>query len=177
MPILPLLTESAPPEAQRVLNRLQSQYATLPVSFGFMAHQPAVVDAVSNLLRAVMSDDSITAKHRELAYLKTAMLIDCKLCTVNHTAAAGHAGYSKAQLAALADESSSPLFDDTEKMILRYVEQVTVSPGLGSEQLLAELTERLGDVGVIALTQVILVANYLTRFNNALRTESAVCSI
>ena len=56
-------------------------------------------------------------------------------------------------------------------MIIRYTEQVTVTSGLGSEGLLNDLQERLGDVGVVALTQVILIANYLTRFNNALRTH------
>lgn len=171
MPILPLKTKTAPPEAKRIPKLMQSQYAAVPVSFAFMAHQPAVLEAVSDLLRTVMGDDCLTAKHRELAYLKTAMLVDCQLCTTNHTASARRAGYSEAQIAALADGVSSRLFDDTEIAILRYVEQVTVNPGLGSEQLLDELRQRLGDVGVVAITQVILVANYLTRFNNALRTH------
>lgn len=171
MAVTPLKTKTAPPQAKRVLKLMQSQYAAVPVSFAFMAHQPAVLEDVSNLLRTVMGDDAITVKHRELAYLKTALLVDCKLCTANHTASARRAGYSEAQIAALADGTSNALFDETEQAIIRYTEQVTVTSGLGSEGLLNDLQKRLGDVGVVALTQVILIANYLTRFNNALRTH------
>ena len=149
MSIMPLRTKTAPPEAKRVLKRLQSQYAAVPVSFAFMAHQPAVLDTVSNLLRTVMSDDCITIQHRELAYLKTAMLVDCQLCTSNHTASAMRAGYSDAQISALTEDTSSTLFDDTENTILRYVTQVTRDPGLGSGQLLDELTEQLGEIGAV----------------------------
>jgi AhpD family alkylhydroperoxidase len=172
MSIPPVRTSSASAEEKRVLKLMQSQYAAVPHSFAFMAHQPAVLEGVSNLLRTIMGNDAVTPRHRELAYLKTALLVDCRLCIANHTESALQVGYSAAHIDAMSDYESSPLFTDTERTILEYVEQVTLEAGLGSEEILDRLQSQLGDRGVVAITQVILIANYMTKFNNALRTHS-----
>ena len=129
-----------------------------------------VQEQASAVLKALGRLDE---KLRELAYLKTAMLADCKLCIANHTAYARAAGASEAQIAAMADFEGSGAFSDLEKDILRYVEHVVCRPGKSPQALLEKLRDGLGNDGVIVLTQVIGIANLFSRFNNALHTYSS----
>ena len=136
-----------------------------------MASNPAALNAFSDFLRAVMGSEALSKKYKELAYLKSAMAVQCALCTGNHRRSAKRVGYTEEQLDALEDYAGSALFSEEEKTVLRYTDQFSLEPGLGSEILLQELKRFLTDEQIIELTMVIGLANYFGRFNNALRTH------
>jgi AhpD family alkylhydroperoxidase len=158
-------------EAEGLLAELERQYQTLPKAFAYMACNPEALRAFSEFLRAVMGGGSLPRKYKELAYLKAAMDVKCALCTGNHRRSARRAGYSEDQLDALEDYGSSALFTEEEKIILRYADQFSREPGLGSPNLLDELKGFLSDGQIVELTMVLGLANYFGRFNNALRTH------
>ena len=170
--IEPVSLRNADAEARAVLDEVRKDYPKMPISFSFMATQPKALKAFSELIGDVMSDPRLDPKHRELAYLKTAMLADCKLCIVNHTASARRIGLTEEQIEAMDDFDRTDAFDDLEKAILRYAEHVACQPGKSPEPLLRQLRDALGNEAVIALTQVIGIANLFSRFNNALHTYS-----
>jgi AhpD family alkylhydroperoxidase len=171
--IEPVSLRNADTEARAVLDDLRKEYPRLPISFAYMATQPKALEAFAALLREVMGDPRLDEKYRELAHLKTAMLADCKLCIGNHTTAARSVGLSEEQIGAMSDFDRSDVFDELEKAILRYVEHITCKPGKSPAPLLRQLRDGLGNDGVVALTQVIGIANLFSRFNNALHTYSS----
>lgn len=168
--IEPVSLRNASSEARAVLDEVRQGYPKMPISFSYMAIQPKALKAFSDLIDEVMGDPRLEARHRELAYLKAAMLADCKLCTANHSASARRIGFTDAQIDSMDDFENTDLFDDLEKAILRYAEHVAREPGKSPEPLLRQLREALGNDGVIVLTQVIGIANLFSRFNNALHT-------
>ncbi len=169
----PVSLRDADADARAVLDRLRKTYAKVPVSFAYMAAQPKALAAFSAFLQEVMADPRLDEKYRELAYLKTAMLADCKLCIANHSVAAKGVGLSEEQIGAMGDFACSDAFDALEKAILQYVEHVACQPGKSPAPLLKQLRQGLGNDGVIVLTQVIGIANLFSRFNNALQTYSS----
>jgi alkylhydroperoxidase family enzyme len=76
----------------------------------------------------------------------------------------------KEKFEALANYETSPLFDDLERLVIRYAEQMTtrvqVEPAL-TEQLKKQLTPSQ----LVQLTLSIAAANFTNRFNEALGTE------
>ena len=74
------------------------------------------------------------------------------------------------KFAALAEAATSPLFSPLERRAIRYAEEMTVKV-----QVDAALVEALrGDLGAAALVQLtasIAIANFTTRFNEALGTD------
>ena len=168
--IEPVSLRNASSEARAVLDEVRQGYPKMPISFSYMAIQPKALKAFSDLIDEVMGDPRLEARHRELAYLKAAMLADCKLCTANHSASARRIGFTDDQIGSMDDFENTDLFDDLEKAILRYAEHVAREPGKTPEPLLRQLREALGNDGVIVLTQVIGIANLFSRFNNALHT-------
>ena len=171
--IEPVSLRDAKPDARAVLDDLRKKHAKVPVSFAYMAAQPEALEAFSAFQLAVMGDPRLEERHRELAYLKTAMLAGCKLCIANHTASARSAGLSAEQIGAMANFDASDAFNDLEKAILRYTEHVVCKAGKSPAPLLEQLRDGLGNDGVIVLTQVIGIANLFSRFNNALHTYSS----
>lgn len=163
-------------EARAVLDALSKSHAKMPVSFAYMAVQPAALEGFEQFYKNVINDPRLDERLREMAYLKTAILAGCDLCNANHTASALEVGLSYAQIADMADMGAfedSDVFNDLEKAILRYVEHVAVQPGKSPEALLRQLRDGLGNDGVVILTQVIGIANLFSRFNNALHTYSS----
>ncbi|MBW2426257.1 MAG: carboxymuconolactone decarboxylase family protein [Deltaproteobacteria bacterium] len=171
--IEPVSLRNADAEARAVLDEVRRGYARMPISFSYMAIQPRALKAFSDLIDEVMGDSRLEARYRELAFLKAAMLADCRLCTANHSAAARQVGITDEQIAAMDDYERAELFDDLERAILRFTEHVAREPGKTPEPLLRQLRDGLGNDAVIVLTQVIGIANLFSRFNNALHTYSS----
>ncbi|ANK82370.1 MAG: hypothetical protein TEF_17395 [Rhizobiales bacterium NRL2] len=168
----PVSLRNAEPEARAVLDRLRKDWAKVPVSFAFMAAQPKALDAFATYAKEVIYNGPLDPKIRELAYLRTAQLAGCRLCVANHTAAARDAGVEDAKIENIDRSADSGAFSDLEKAVLRFAEHVASKPGKAPADLLAELHAGLGNDGVVALTQVIGLANLFSRFNNALHTYS-----
>lgn len=76
----------------------------------------------------------------------------------------------KEKFAALPQYETSPLFDEVERLVIRYAEQMTtrvqVEPAL-TEQLAKHLTP----AQLVQLTLSIAAANFTNRFNEALGVE------
>lgn len=80
---------------------------------------------------------------------------------------------SKEKFDALAAYATSPLFDDLERLVLRYAEQMTVNVQVDAA-LTEQLKARLTPQQLVQLTMSIAAANFTTRFNEALATELEV---
>lgn len=168
----PVSLRNAEPEARAVLDRLRKDWSKVPVSFAFMAAQPKALEAFAAYSKEVIWGSPLDPKLRELAYLRTAQLAGCKLCVANHAQAARDEGVEEAKIEAIDRSAGSDAFTALEKAVLRFAEHVASKPGKAPADLLRELHEGLGNDGVVALTQVIGVANLFSRFNNALHTYS-----
>ena len=79
----------------------------------------------------------------------------------------------KEKFDALRDYATSPLFDDLERLVIRYAEQMTVKVQVDAA-LAEELKARLTPQQLVQLTMSIAAANFTTRFNEALATELEV---
>ena len=79
----------------------------------------------------------------------------------------------KEKFDALPQYETSPLFDELERLVIRYAEQMTtrvqVDPALGQQ-----LKKQLTPTQLVQLTLSIAAANFTNRFNEALGTELEV---
>jgi alkylhydroperoxidase family enzyme len=77
---------------------------------------------------------------------------------------------SREKFDALAEHETSPLFDDLERLVLRYAEQMTTRVQVDAA-LVDALKKRLTPQQLVQLTLSIAAANFTNRFNEALGTE------
>jgi uncharacterized peroxidase-related enzyme len=164
----PLTKEQASPELQDTFEKLAGRAGKVPNIFAVMAHRPAVLNAFLPLYKAVISEGTVGAKYKELAYLRASMVNGCEYCTRAHMASSKGAGVTAEQVAALPFYSRSPLFDEKEKATILYADRVTRGPaGIRSSEL-QELRKFYDEGQIVELTLAVCIANFTNRFNDAL---------
>lgn len=66
----------------------------------------------------------------------------------------------------------SELFDDTEKIVLRYADAITYSDQDVDDQLFEQLQKHFTEDMIVELTAIIAWENFSSKFNRALRVPS-----
>ena len=74
----PLAKDQASPELHKVYDVLQSEIGKVPNLFGVIARFPSAMKSLIQFYDAVMSTGTIEARYKELAYLKTSNINDCR---------------------------------------------------------------------------------------------------
>jgi len=74
----PLTKEQAPDELHKIYDAVQADFGKMPNIFGVVARFPAALKALIPFYDAVMNKGRIDAKYKELAYLKTSSINDCR---------------------------------------------------------------------------------------------------
>ena len=79
----------------------------------------------------------------------------------------------KEKFDALPQYETSPLFDELERLVIRYAEQMTTRVQV-EPALIEQLTKQLSPAQLVQLTLSIAAANFTNRFNEALGAELEV---
>ncbi len=74
----PLKKEQAPDELKNIYDSIQEEIGKVPNLFGVVARFPAALKTLVHFYDAVMSKGKIDARYKELAYLKTSNINDCR---------------------------------------------------------------------------------------------------
>lgn len=81
-------------------------------------------------------------------------------------------GVSEEKIRALEHYRESPLFSDSEKVVLDYASAMTHSDRDVSDELFQQLQQYYDDDAIVDLTAVIAWENASSKFNRALRIDS-----
>jgi alkylhydroperoxidase family enzyme len=81
-------------------------------------------------------------------------------------------GISDEKLLALLDWEASPLFDETERLVLEYADSMTITGRDVSDDLFDRLRQRFDDDAIVELTEIVAWENASSKFNRALRVPS-----
>jgi len=118
---------------------------------------------------------------RYLAVLGAASSIDCPWCLDFGSHLAGRAGLDEVKLRELHRWRTSEVFDDDERLVLAYADQVCATPVSVDDALVQQLRQRLGERGLVELTALIALENQRSRFNAAMgvlpQGWSRVCAL
>ena len=89
-----------------------------------LGNQPAALRAFMGMSRYIRDDADLPAKLRELAVVATGYALDVHYEKYHHIRIARQVGVSEAQLAAFPDWSAADVFDETERAVVAYADQV-----------------------------------------------------
>lgn len=125
---------------------------------------------------------SVPRHLRDLAQLGAASAIGCPWCLDFGSHQATRGGLSDAKLRELHRWRESPVYDEDERLVLDYAEQLTMAtPVTVDEGVTNRLRERFGQKGLVELTALIALENQRSRFNAAMgvlpQGWSRVCAL
>ena len=166
--VKPLDISQAPSDSQPILQAIEKKFGQSLNIFNTLAYQPDVLGGVTQINDGIRND--LPEKLRELAYFKSSQVNGCEYCSHYHKAAAEKAGASDAQLADISNYAESDAFDDQEKAVLEYAEQLTKRAEVDPATV-AKLKKFLDDRQLVTLAATVALANFTNRFNHGLDVQ------
>jgi len=153
--------EQAPPEIKELFQQIEDNGARIINFYKVLANSPHVARNAIRLGNSLIGKTTLSPKLRELTIMRIAKLCDCEYEWVQHTPVALQSGVSRAQLDAIGSWKESNNFDEEERVILQYVDEVAQNVKVAdatfealnkylNEQHIVEITLAIGWWGMLA---------------------------
>jgi uncharacterized peroxidase-related enzyme len=166
--VAPVTEQQADAKLKAIFDNLKQKLGKVPNFFAILAHKPQILETFLPFYQAVTGPGAVEQRYKELAYLKSSMTNGCEYCTRAHTASAKQAGVKPEEIQAITFYQRSPLFDDKDKAVIQYADQVTRGASGVSDGSRRELKKFFNDEQIVELTAVVAIANFTNRINDAL---------
>ncbi len=161
--------QDAAEKIKPVFEGMEKKIGVVPNVFRAMAHNPEMLEAFL-ALNATLPRTKLDGKLRELAYIKTSELNGCDYCLHHHRALGKKAGLSDRQVAETAQFETSDAYDDLQRDVMRYAEEVTRHINV-DDAVYDRLKQKLGDREIVELAMTVGIANFTNRVTETLRLE------
>lgn len=171
----PVASDEASPEVLAMWSDAEIVLGRVPNFLRTVSHSPAVFRWIVPFVATLHRDGAgaiLDAKTKNLAVLKTSFANDCSYC-VGHTVALGkHFGLSVEQAAALeGDYIHSSLFDEREKAVIWWAEEVTNNNAKYNKECFENLRKHFSEAEIVELTLISGMFNMVNKFNEALHVQ------
>ncbi|MGA7227287.1 MAG: carboxymuconolactone decarboxylase family protein [Acidimicrobiia bacterium] len=147
------------------------------------AHIPGLLRAYGRLEQATGRLKQMDQRYMALAAMKTATLVTCEYCIDLGSQISRRLGLTDEELLALPRYQDSPLFDETDRIVIDYAVGMTRTPAEVPDELFTKLTDRFEDSQIVELTHLIAMENMRGRFGIGLDigaagfSEGMVCAL
>jgi 4-carboxymuconolactone decarboxylase len=162
--------EQAPPEIKELFQQIEDNGARIINLYKVLANSPHVARNAIRLGNSLIGKTTLSPKLRELTIMRIAKLCDCEYEWVQHTPVALQSGVNRAQLDAIGSWKESNNFDEEERVILQYVDEVAQNVKVADATFEA-LNKYLIDQNIVELTLAIGWWGMLARLFVALEVE------
>ena len=153
--------KQAPPEVREIFQKIEDNGARILNLYKVAAHSPKVILNLIRLGNSVIGRMELPPKLREIVILRVAKLTGSEYEWAQHVPVALEVGISQKQLDSISDWKSSSEFNNEERAVLQYTDEVarnvTVTDqtfnslkNFFNEQTIVELTITIGYYGMLA---------------------------
>ena len=153
--------EQASPEVREIFQKIEDNGARILNLYKVAAHSPKVCLNLIRLGNSIIGRMELSPKLREIVILRVATLTGSEYEWAQHVPVALQLGVSQKQLDAISDWKNSPEFNDEERAVLQYTDEVAQKvkvtdqtfdrlKSLFNEQAIVELTITIGYYGMLA---------------------------
>ena len=168
--------EQAPPEVREIFQKMSARGAKIANIYRVMAHSQAAFLPFLKLGNALLLRASLDAKLRELAILRVARLTGSQYEWQQHETIARESGVTPEQFAAIDHWADSAAFDQRERAVLQYVDEVAQQVAV-ADATFAQAHQYLNEAELVELTLSVgfwgLVARFLVPMEVDLEQEVA----
>jgi alkylhydroperoxidase family enzyme len=147
MALIPYVDEKNAPEVVREM--MERTPIKLNV-FRMIANSEAAVRPFSQLGNALLTKAKLDSKLREIAILRTAKVSHSVYEWTQHVPIAKAVGVTEQQVAAIDDWEKASCFNEVEKLVLKFTDEVARNVK-GSKETLAALAKKLGTAEIVEL--------------------------
>ena len=162
--------DQAHPIIREMFQKWEDQGVPIDNIFKVTGHCPYIGRNFMRLANSILQGEELPAKLRELAILRVGNLTQAEYEFAHHTQIGLQAGVSQKQIDEISKWATSAEFNDQERAVLAYTDQVTADIRVKDETF-AKLKGFLSEHAIVELTAVIGFYNMACRFLVALQVE------
>jgi uncharacterized peroxidase-related enzyme len=169
--IKPLNPEELPDALQQAMAMAEQMMGFVSNDSLTMARNPALLEAVAALVRAIYAPGKVDDGLKRLIGLLVSSAAGCTYC-MGHTALTSQRyGVDEAKVAAAWEFETSDMFDDAEKAALRVAMHAGQCPNGVTDAMFKELGEYFDADAQLEIVSVIALFGFLNRWNSTLATD------
>ena len=143
--------EQAQPKAREIYDKIESNGAKVLNLYKVLAHNPSVLHNFLRLGNSLLASTELSPKLRELAILRVAKLTGSEYEWTQHYSIALEAGVSHEQTEGISYWTNSTNFNDKERAVLQYTDEVAQNVEVKDETFRA-LQQHLNERSIVELT-------------------------
>ena len=141
----------------------------VPNFLRILAHSPELFEGFI-ALNGALGRIKLDPKLRELAYIRASEVNSCGYCLQHHKKAGRKAGLDERQVDETDSYSSSEIYDELQRDVLQYAEEVTRNVVV-TDELVDRLKQKLTERELVELAVAVALANFTNRISETLRLE------
>lgn len=165
-----LMMEETDPAIKDMFRKMEENGFPILNLFKVIAHSPKIGQCFIRMGNAILFRGEISPILRELAILRVGKLNQANYEVTQHVPIALQAGVTQEQIDALANWESSPKFDEQERAVLYYTDEVTQNIRV-KDDTFAKLRGFLNEQKIVELTLTIGYYAMVCRLLEALQIE------
>ncbi len=162
--------ENVGDELRDLFQKMEDKGQTVLNLFKVMANSPEVGRAFLRLGNRILRKGRLDPKLRELAILRVGDLAKANYEFTQHVPIARRVGVTADKIAALPAWQASDLFNDRERAVLQYTDEVAEQIRV-SDETFGEIKAFLSDQEIVELTTTIGYYGMVSRILEALQIE------
>ena len=162
--------EQAAPEIREIFQEMEKKESRVLNVFKVMAHCPQVGYHFLRLGNSILFKGTVPPTLRELAILRVGQINQAKYEWTHHVPVALRMGVRQEQIDALHDWENSGNFNEQERAVLRYTDEVTKNIRV-KDDTFAGVRSFLNEEGIVELTTTIGYYGMVCRILEALQIE------
>jgi AhpD family alkylhydroperoxidase len=162
--------DPARPESRALAERITRERGQLLHLYAMLLHSTPVAEGWLRFLTAIRHECALPGALREMVIMRIAHVNGAPYEAAQHAPIALREGLTEAQVEALTDWHSSPLFDDTQRAVLAYCDAMSREIRVPAETF-AAIRSIFGERELVELTATIGAYNMVSRFLEALQID------
>jgi len=162
--------EQAPPEVREIFQKIEDNGARILNLYKVAAHSPKVFLNLIRLGNSVIGRMELPPRLREIVILRVAKLTGSEYEWAQHTPVALEVGISQKQLDSISDWKSSSEFNNEERAVLQYTDEVAQNVTV-TDQTFNRLKDFFNEQTIVELTITIGYYEMLARLLVPLQVE------
>ena len=162
--------EQAAPETREMFQKMEDKGFRVLNVFKAMAQCPKIGYYFLRLGNSILFEGSVSPTLRELAILRVGHINQAKYEWTHHVAIALRVGVREEQIGALHDWKNSGNFNEQERAVLQYTDEVTQNIRV-KDDTFAAVRRFLKEEGIVELTTTIGYYGMVCRILEALQVE------
>jgi uncharacterized peroxidase-related enzyme len=159
------------PDLEPLFAHYDETLSFVPNSLYTMARRPEILRAFSELITQIWNSGTLPTELKPLVGIVSSIAAGCRYCQAHEAVDARERGVSSEKIEAIWDFERSPLFDEPERVALRFARDASLVPNEVGPGHFRELREHWDEGQIVEMLAVVGLFGFLNRWNDTMATQ------